>query len=140
MNNMLALTFELMLAGGAGGLLGLFFFGGLWWTLRRAFASPRPALWVGGSLLLRMVCIAAGFIVVSEGDWRRLLACLLGFWAARWLLVRLTTRLAAEPSVASRLSLELANRRSHVNSTLAEGRMQDSNSGVVMKRDHGDAR
>ena len=94
MNNPAALTFELMLVGTAGVLLGLFFFGGLWWTLRRALASPRPALWVGGSLLLRIGCVAAGFVVVSAGDWRRLLACLLGFWAARVLVLRLTARRA----------------------------------------------
>lgn len=94
MNDMPALTFELMLVGTAGVLLGLLFFGGLWWTVRRAFASPRPALWVGGSLLLRMACVAAGFVLVSAGDWRRLLACLLGFWAARGLVIRLSARRA----------------------------------------------
>jgi len=97
MNDMLAL----ILASTAGGLLGLLFFGGLWWTVRRAFDSPRPALWAGGSLLLRMACVAAGFVIVAAGDWSRLLACLLGFWVARWLIVRLTTRLAAQPSGAS---------------------------------------
>ena len=106
MTDMLTSTFQLMLAGTAGGLLGLLFFGGLWWTLRRAFASPRPALWVGGSLLLRMACVAAGFILVAAGDWRRLLACLLGFWAARWLVVRLTTRLAARPSAAASIAAQ----------------------------------
>ncbi len=102
MNDMLAL----MLAGTAGGLLGLLFFGGLWWTVRRAFVSPRPALWVGCSLLLRMACVAAGFVVVTAGDWRRMLSCLLGFWAARWLVVRLTARLSTDPSSASRTSLK----------------------------------
>ncbi|MEP7299862.1 MAG: ATP synthase subunit I [Burkholderiales bacterium] len=92
------MTFELMLAGAAGGALGLLFYGGLWWTLRRAFDSQRTALWVGGSLLLRMAGAAAGFVVVSAGDWRRLLACLLGFWAARWLVLRLTARMASPPS------------------------------------------
>ncbi len=91
-----ALAATLAFASAAGGLLGLFFFGGLWWTVRRAFASPRPALWVGGSLLLRLMSVAAGFVVVSAGDWRRLLACLLGFWAARWLVVRFTARPVAE--------------------------------------------
>ncbi len=83
-------SLELPLATLVGGLLGLFFFGGLWWTVRRAFDSQRTALWVVGSLLLRMTGVAAGFVVVSAGDWRRLLACLLGFWAARWFVVRTT--------------------------------------------------
>lgn len=100
MQDALYLTFELALAGVAGGLLGAVFFGGLWWTLRRAFASPRPALWVGGSLLLRMGCVATGLIVVSSGDWRRLLACLLGFWGARWLVVSLTAGPTKQPSDA----------------------------------------
>jgi len=97
MNDILTLTFQLVLAGTAGGLLGLFFFGGLWWTVRWAFDSPRPALWVVGSLLLRMACVAAGFVIVSAGDWQRLLACLIGFWAARGLVVRLTAGRAAQP-------------------------------------------
>ncbi len=80
----------LPLAALAGVLLGLFFFGGLWWTLRRAMNSARPALWVGASLLLRMGCTAGGFVVVSAGDWQRMLACLLGFLAARWLVVRMS--------------------------------------------------
>ncbi len=92
MNEVLSLT----LAGVAGGLLGLLFFGGLWWTVRRAFSSPRPALWVGSSLLLRMASVATGFVVVGAGDWRRMLSCLLGFWAARWLVVRLTAHAVAQ--------------------------------------------
>lgn len=86
MNNVLMLV----LAGAAGGMLGLMFFGGLWWALRRSLASKRPALWLGSSLLLRMLGTSAGFIAVSAGDWHRLLSCLLGFLAARWLVLRLT--------------------------------------------------
>lgn len=96
----------LMLAGAAGVLLGLLFFGGLWWTVRRAVDSPRPALWIGGSLLLRMSFAVTGFVVVSADDWQRLLSCLLGFWAARWLVLRLTARLAAQPSGTSPASLD----------------------------------
>ncbi|MEO7410971.1 MAG: ATP synthase subunit I [Sphingomicrobium sp.] len=105
MNDMLASTFELLLAGAAGSLLGLLFFGGLWWTLRRALASPRPALWVGGSLLLRIVAVAAGFMVVAAGDWRRMVSCVLGFWVARWLIIRLTARLTP-PAGASRVAVQ----------------------------------
>jgi hypothetical protein len=37
-------TVILVLAGSAGVLLGVFFFGGLWWTVRRGLSSKRPAL------------------------------------------------------------------------------------------------
>jgi len=100
------LTVALTLSSLAGGLLGMLFFGGLWWTVRRAFTSRRPALWVGGSLLLRMSGVAAGFVIVSAGDWRRLLACVLGFWAARWWVLRLTARLAPPPSGAQSLAAQ----------------------------------
>ena len=106
MNHTLSLAFELAFAGVAGGLLGVIFFGGLWWTLRRAFASKRPAVWVGASLLLRMACVVGGFILVSSGDWRRLLACLLGFWAARWAVLRVTSRFGVQSSAVPRLSAE----------------------------------
>jgi F1F0 ATPase subunit 2 len=115
--DMLAPTLELLLAGTAGGLLGLLFFGGLWWTVRKAFVSPRPELWVGGSLLLRMACVVAGFILVSGGDWRRMLACLLGFWAARWLVVRCTARTIAPPSDASPVAADQSGCKATASST-----------------------
>ncbi|MDA7089040.1 ATP synthase subunit I [Pseudomonas sp. SA3-5] len=78
------------LAGVAGSVLGAVFFAGLWWTLRRGLASSRPALWFFSSLLLRLSLTLAGFYWVAGDDWRRLLACLLGFLLARLLVTRLT--------------------------------------------------
>ena len=74
----------LVLAWAAGLVLGAMFFGGLWWTVRRASSSRRPALWFFGSLLLRM-SIAAGRLLLRLGraHWERLLLCLLGFVMAR---------------------------------------------------------
>ena len=46
----------------AGAALGILFFGGLWWTVPRGIASPRPALWFGASLLLRVGPYWAGSI------------------------------------------------------------------------------
>ena len=46
-------TLALALAFLAGALLGVFFFGGLWWTVQKGVASETPALWFLGSLLLR---------------------------------------------------------------------------------------
>jgi F1F0 ATPase subunit 2 len=76
-------TMTLALAWLAGGLLGVIFFGGLWWTVRKGVSSPRPALWFLGSLLLRMSVTLAGFYFVSGGQWKRLVACLVGFVVAR---------------------------------------------------------
>ncbi len=80
----------LILAGTAGLLLGTIFFGGLWWTVRRGVASQRAALWFLGSLVIRTGVSVAGFYFVSGGQWDRLLACLLGFTIARFLVTRLS--------------------------------------------------
>lgn len=72
----------------AGVLLGLFFFGGLWWTVRRAVKSGNPALWFAASMLLRTAGTLAGFYFLCGGDWRRFAACLAGFIFARGILTR----------------------------------------------------
>ncbi|MGM0487535.1 MAG: ATP synthase subunit I [Planctomycetota bacterium] len=82
-------TLSLVPALAAGGVLGTIFFGGLWWTVRRGVSSKQTALWFFGSLLLRMSLALAGFYFVSGGHWDRLLACLLGFVIARFIVTRL---------------------------------------------------
>lgn len=72
----------------AGLLLGAIFFGGLWWTVRQIVTSPRPALLFTGSLVLRTAVALVGFYIVGGEDWRRWLAVLLGFVAARFLVTR----------------------------------------------------
>ncbi|WP_020476468.1 ATP synthase subunit I [Zavarzinella formosa] len=83
-------SLSLALAWLAGVALGLLFFGGLWWTVRKTISSPRPALWFFGSLLLRTGVTVVGFYFVSGGHWERLLPCLLGFVMARLFMTRLT--------------------------------------------------
>jgi len=80
------LTLPLALVGG--GALGLFFFGGLKWTLARALATPAAGLWLIGSLLLRVSLTLAGFWLAGGGDWRRLALCLCGFVAVRLFYTR----------------------------------------------------
>jgi F1F0 ATPase subunit 2 len=87
----------LMLALVTGFLLGAIFFGGLWWTVRKAVSSKRPALLFFGSLLLRTSITLAGFYLVARGHWERLLVCLLGFVVTRLIVMRLT-RLAEKPT------------------------------------------
>ena len=89
-------AFSLVLALVTGGLLGVIFFGGLWWTVRKGFSSKQPALWFFGSLLLRTSIALAGFYFIARGHWESLLVCLLAFVIARVIVTRLTW--AAEPS------------------------------------------
>ncbi len=91
-------TLSFILALLAGILLGAFFFGGLWWTIQRSISSRFAALWFLGSLLLRTAVALTGFYFVSYGDWRRLLLCLLGFVAARFFVMRLTSFPAKRPT------------------------------------------
>jgi F1F0 ATPase subunit 2 len=83
-------TVTLVSAGVAGLLLGGFFFGGLWWTVRKGVSAKRPALLFMLSLVLRTAVTVAGFYMVGDGHWQRLLACLLGFALARFLVTRFT--------------------------------------------------
>ncbi len=87
---LLKLLPELLLAGAVGLMLGAIFFGGLWWTLRKSLKSPRPALWILGSLLARMSLLLVGLYLVSDAQWQRLLAGLVGVICARFIVLRLT--------------------------------------------------
>lgn len=84
----------LVSAGVAGLLLGGFFFGGLWWTVRMGVSAKRPALLFMVSLMVRTAVTVAGVYVVGDGHWQRLLVCLLGFVIARFMV----TWLAGPPA------------------------------------------
>jgi F1F0 ATPase subunit 2 len=72
-----------LLAWFAGAALGVMFFGGLWWTVRKGVSSKEPARWFAGSLLLRTAIALPGVYFVSGGHWQRLLPCLVGFMMAQ---------------------------------------------------------
>jgi len=80
----------LMAAVLGGGLLGLFFFGGLRWTMRKALASRAAGLWFAGSFLLRSAVCLLGFYWIGAGDPLRILACLAGFIGIRIVFTKLT--------------------------------------------------
>ena len=74
----------------AGMLLGAFFFGGLWWTVRKTLSSRMAPLWFSGSFLVRTAVVLLGFYFVAQGDWRRITGCVAGFLGARLCVVRFT--------------------------------------------------
>ena len=80
----------------AGAVLGVMFFGGLWWTVQKALTSGSPAIWFLGSLLVRTGLVLFGFYLVSQGHWSRVVACLLGFLLARVVVVKRLTRVSAD--------------------------------------------
>jgi F1F0 ATPase subunit 2 len=86
-----------IVAVGAGAALGLLFYAGLWWTVRRAATFRRPGPSVLASLLLRMGVTLGGFHLVGGGDWLRLLLCLAGFVLARAAVTRVATEVHHAP-------------------------------------------
>jgi F1F0 ATPase subunit 2 len=81
---------NLVLPFGAGILLGGIFYGGLWWTIRKAVLSKHTAFWFLGSLIVRMSITLTGFYFASEGQWQRVLISIVGFALARMAVTRLT--------------------------------------------------
>ena len=88
-------SLRVVIAIAMGVLLGIFFYGGLWWTIQKGVSSKQPALLFTGSLAVRTLIALAGFYFVSRGNWHRLLGCLVGFVIAR-ILVTWFTRIHTE--------------------------------------------
>ena len=86
MNEVLTLLLVIL----AGFVLGILFFGGLWWTVLKVLSSSRPTLWLLGCLVLRTTVVLTGLFVVAGDDWQKLLLCLSGFIIARIIITRYT--------------------------------------------------
>ena len=86
MNPILSLSFAVVV----GLLLGTVFFGGLWMTVRNAMTSKYPAVWFGVSVLVRTAIVLIGFYFVAQAHPERLIASLVGFVIARFVIIRLT--------------------------------------------------
>jgi len=90
MNEFLSPVFPLLLALLEGGLLGMFFFVGLWWTVRKLESTRLVALLFFSSMSVRTGVVILGFYFILGDNWQRLVAGLLGFIIARIIVSRLT--------------------------------------------------
>ena len=81
------LIFTLAFAAGIG--LGIFYFGGLWLTVRRLPTVQHPVLLSFCSFLVRIMMVLIGFYFVMDGHWQRMMVCMLGFLGMRSILLRL---------------------------------------------------
>jgi F1F0 ATPase subunit 2 len=81
------------LAAGAvvGAVVGLVFFGGLWWTSRRLADTSHPALLVTVSLVVRLALVAVVLVSLARTAPPLLLGALVGLLAARLILTRAAT-------------------------------------------------
>lgn len=72
----------------AGFALGSVYFATLWWTVRQLPTAEQPMRLFVGSLIGRTGLVLVGFYFIMDGHWERILACVVGFTIARFLLVQ----------------------------------------------------
>jgi F1F0 ATPase subunit 2 len=72
----------------AGFVLGLLYFWTLWLTAQRLPTSKQPAMLMFGSYFGRTFVLLGSFYLLMDGSWLRLILMLLGFIAARMIMVR----------------------------------------------------
>jgi F1F0 ATPase subunit 2 len=70
--------------------LGVLFFGGLWFTVKKAMTAKIPAVWIFASFFFRISITLIGFYFVSSGNWKRFLVCVAGFIVARTFVIHFT--------------------------------------------------
>ena len=84
-----------------GFILGIIFFGGLWWTVRFGLESKYPAICFIASFFIRTSSVLAGFYFLLDGHWERIVTSLMGFLIARILVMQLTKPSSKEATHAS---------------------------------------
>ena len=72
-------TMGMILAMATGLALGIFFYGGLYYTVKIGLTARIPGLVFAGSFVFRTAITLAGFMLVSQGKPLRLLAVFSGF-------------------------------------------------------------
>lgn len=82
-----------------GVVLGIFFFGGLYLTIRRLSITRHPFLLVMGSFMLRLLLTLVGFYWAMDGELWRLVVCLMGFLVARQVIVHKFKTASVSPLV-----------------------------------------
>ena len=78
---------HLIFAFAVGAVIGVFFFGGLWWTVRRLGTAQRPGLLTLSSFFVRMGFALAALYFLG-GEWDRIMAALCGVVVVRVVMVR----------------------------------------------------
>ena len=83
MNNTLYLVLVFVM----GLVLGTFFFGGLWLTVKLAVKSKYPSLLFMLSSAFRIVVTLFGFYLITKGGLPNIVICMSGFVVARFVIM-----------------------------------------------------
>jgi len=78
----------LSLAFVAGVALGVFYFTGLWQTVKKMPSSEHPLRLIIGSFTLRMIIVLTAFYFIMGSQWERLAAALTGFVLMKIILTK----------------------------------------------------
>jgi len=73
-----------------GTALGMIFFGGLWFTVRKIAQNGMSAVWLMLSFMVRTGITLSGLYFIAGTSWRLMMISLLGFVIARHIVTRLT--------------------------------------------------
>ncbi len=85
-----------------GMLAGLFYFGGLWLTVKKITDGKSSYFWFFASFLFRSVIVVLVFYLFMDGEWSRALAQICGFICVRVFLTNKMKLLTTEVEAAKR--------------------------------------
>jgi F1F0 ATPase subunit 2 len=88
---MIAQAIDLLAFAVIGTVIGALYFGRLWLTIRRLPRLNHPMLWLLANTFARLGLVLAAFLLLNQGDWARLIACLAGL-VATWIWLRRKAR------------------------------------------------
>jgi F1F0 ATPase subunit 2 len=92
-----------------GVVLGVFYFAGLWWTVRRLNSSEYTALLFTFSMLFRTGVLMLGLYFILGDSWQTLMLGLLGFMLVRLLATRLI-QLKEQPGAQAQSPVDIKNK------------------------------
>lgn len=82
----------LILAFVVGVALGTLFFGGLWYTVKKAVTAKISVIWIFISFILRGTIVMIGFYFISSGGWKPIIISVIGFVGSRFIIKYLTKK------------------------------------------------
>lgn len=68
-------------------ILGIFFFGGLYWSIQKLEKVRYPALFMTTSVMLRMIIFLIVFYFIFNGSYKNLLVAFIGFIGVRFFMI-----------------------------------------------------